>query len=192
MFIQTESTPNPNSLKFIPGVSVLDLARDGMEGVIAFGKGGDTRMSPLAASLLEIEGVEDVFFAKDFLTITKTESLDWLQLQPRVIPVIMDHFMANRPTLVSVDTAHEEPSKLDLSDPIIQQIQSIINDRVRPAVAQDGGDISFVKFEEGIVYLKLQGACSGCPSSSATLKAGIENMLRYYVPEVQEVQATPS
>lgn len=194
MFIQTEPTPNPHSLKFIPGVPVLTQERDGMEGVIAFGKGGDTQMSPLAAMLLEIDGIEDVFFAKDFLTLTKSHDMDWLSVQPLVIPILVEHFSKNLPTLIvqTQQTQELRDTDLDLSDPIVQQIYTIINDRVRPAVAQDGGDISFVKFENGVVYLKLQGACSGCPSSSATLKSGIENMLRYYVPEVLDVQAIPS
>ena len=192
MFIQTEPTPNPHSLKFMPGVPVLQHDRDGMEGVIAFGKGADTQTSPLAGMLLEIDGIEDVFFAKDFLTLTKAHDTDWLHVQPLVIPILVEHFSKELPTLVAKKDQADDLFDLDLSNPIVQQIYTIINDRVRPAVAQDGGDISLVKFEDGIVYLKLQGACSGCPSSSATLKSGIENMLRYYVPEVLEVQAIPS
>lgn len=192
MFIQTETTPNPQSLKFIPGVPVLG------EGITSFHKGEDCARSPLAKKLFEIDGIETVFFAPDFLTLTKTPEYEWLYLKPDVLSTIMEHFVAGLPVIVGqsqeervdqgTQTSLDEVS-YDMNDPIIKQIVEILETRVRPAVAQDGGDISFDRFEDGVVFLKLQGACSGCPSSSATLKSGIENMLRYYVPEVQEVRA---
>ena len=189
MFIQTETTPNPQSLKFIPGVSVLE------DGIMSFHRGDDCARSPFAKKLLAIEGIETVFFANDFLTLTKDPDYDWLHLKPEVLSTIMEHFVAGLPVVLDesktspVLESMENPRAYDLNDPIIKQIVEIIDTRVRPAVAQDGGDISFDRFEEGVVFLKLQGACSGCPSSTATLKSGIENMLRYYVPEVLEVRA---
>lgn len=181
MFIQTEATPNPDSLKFIPGRLVLET------GTASFNKGDDCANSPLARKLLEIPHVIGVFFANDFITVTKESEADWYVLKPLVLGNIMESFVANLPVLTEGISSHV--SVINSEDPLVQQIQELIDTRVRPAVAQDGGDIIFHSFENGIVYLKMQGACSGCPSSTATLKSGIENMLKYYVPEVLEVRA---
>lgn len=181
MFIQTEETPNPDSLKFIPGRVVLG------SGTESFKSGEDCARSPFAKRLLSIDGVIGVFFGSDFITITKEADRDWYLLKPSIIGVIMEHFVAALPVIIETSDA-VVPSAED-EDPIVQQIKELIDTRVRPAVAQDGGDILFHSFENGIVYLKMQGACSGCPSSTATLKSGIENMLRYYIPEVEEVRA---
>ncbi len=181
MFIQTEETPNPQTLKFLPEKPVLDHA----SGVRAleFKKNQDTSTCPLAKRLLFVEGVEGVFFSTDYLSITKHEDFDWYVLKPVILGLLMEHFINDLP-IYNGSVAAE----IHDSDPIIKQIREIIDTRVRPSVAQDGGDITFESFKDGVVYLKLQGACSGCPSSSATLKSGIENMLKYYVPEVQEVR----
>lgn len=180
MFIQTEETPNPQTLKFIPEKSVLseDLGIRSLE----FKRSQDAAVSPLAKRLLFVEGIEGVFFSVDYISITKHESFDWYVLKPVILGLLMEHFINGLPIYTgNVLEVVEE------SDPIIKQIREIIDTRVRPSVAMDGGDITFESFKDGIVYLKLQGACSGCPSSTATLKSGIENMLKYYVPEVQEV-----
>ncbi len=182
MFIQTETTPNPDSLKFLPGCLVLEGRN------LTFSKQDDCSSSLLAKQLLAIEGISSVFFAPDFITLSKDNDHEWVYLKPAVIALLMEHFVAGLPVIVT-PSEQESPVALPASDPVIRQIKEIIELRVRPAVAQDGGDITFDRFEDGVVYLKLQGACSGCPSSSATLKAGIENMLRYYVPEVLEVRA---
>lgn len=181
MFIQTEATPNPDSLKFIPGRILLET------GTASFNKGDDCTRSPLAKRLLEIPHVINVFFAHDFITVTKESQADWYALKPLVLGNIMENFVANLPVLT--EGLSLPLNAVDSDNPLVQQIQELIDTRVRPAVAQDGGDIIFHSFENGVVYLKMQGACSGCPSSAATLKSGIENMLKYYVPEVLEVRA---
>lgn len=181
MFIQTEATPNPDSLKFIPGRIVLET------GTATFKQGDDCTNSPLAKKLLDIPQIVGVFFANDFITVTKEPAADWYSLKPMVLGSIMEHFVANLP--VFVEEAATPAAMNDSEDPLVRQIQELIDTRVRPAVAQDGGDIIFHSFENGVVYLKMHGACSGCPSSTATLKSGIENMLKYYVPEVLEVRA---
>ncbi|MCX7343882.1 MAG: NifU family protein [Proteobacteria bacterium] len=181
MFIQTEETPNPQTLKFLPEKPVLD----GASGVrsLEFKKNQDASSCPLAKRLLLVEGIEGVFLSADYLSITKREDFDWYVLKPSVLGLLMEHFVNGLPIYNGNAVAQN-----DDSDPVVKQIREIIDTRVRPSVAMDGGDITFESFEDGIVYLKLQGACSGCPSSSATLKSGIENMLKYYVPEVQEVR----
>ena len=181
MFIQTEGTPNPETLKFLPGCIVMP------EGTASFVLGQPCDTSPLAKRLLTTQGVTGVFFGGDFVTIAKDPAHTWDLLKPSILGILMDHFVANLPVVTSFceDSSHQEVS----DDPLVHQIRELLDTRVRPAVAQDGGDIVFHSFEDGIVYLKLQGACSGCPSSTATLKSGIENMLRHYVPEVQEVRA---
>jgi Fe-S cluster biogenesis protein NfuA len=180
MFIQTEETPNPQTLKFIPENLVLpeDLGIRSLE----FKRNQDASASPLAKRLFFVEGIEGVFFSAEYVSITKHESFDWYVLKPVILGLLMEHFINGLPIYTgnTVEVVEE-------SDPIIKQIREIIDTRVRPSVAMDGGDITFESFKDGIVYLKLQGACSGCPSSTATLKSGIENMLKYYVPEVQEV-----
>lgn len=182
MFIQTEQTPNPATLKFLPGRDVLG------SGSAYFPTPEDAEVSPLAQRLFEIEGVSGVFFGADFLTITKDDDKDWYLLKPSILGVIMEHFTAGRPIMSEhAGTAASTASEDD--DEIVSQIKELIDTRVRPAVAQDGGDIIFEGFDAGVVYLHLQGACAGCPSSTMTLKAGIENMLRHYIPEVVEVRA---
>jgi Fe-S cluster biogenesis protein NfuA len=180
MFIQTENTPNPNTLKFLPGRDVM------AQGTADFADSEAARRSPLATRLFAIAGVGRVFFGTDFVTVGKAEGTDWSVLKPQVLAAIMDHFTSGD-ALLSGDGVPETSEGAD-SD-VVAQIKELINTRVRPAVANDGGDIIFRNFEDGVVYLHMQGACSGCPSSTATLKHGIENMLRYYVPEVQSVQA---
>ncbi|EWY40420.1 iron transporter [Skermanella stibiiresistens SB22] len=180
MFIQTEQTPNPATLKFLPGRDVLG------RGTADFPTPEDAVRSPLAQRLFEIDGVSGVFLGADFVTITKGGDRDWYLLKPSILGVIMEHFTAGRPVINEAaaddNAAHED------DDEIVAQIKELLDTRVRPAVAQDGGDITFQGFEDGIVYLNMKGSCAGCPSSTATLKAGIENMLRHYIPEVVEVR----
>jgi len=184
MFIQTEATPNPATLKFIPGVTVLPAGTADFRS-----PAGAEGQSPLAEALFAVEGVEAVFLGADFISVSKADLADWQVLKPAVLGAIMEHFTRGLPVMnAEVDGVEEGP---DMSDPVVQQIQELLDTRVRPAVAGDGGDIVFRGFEDGIVYLSMQGACAGCPSSTATLKMGIENMLRHYVPEVQEVRPAP-
>ena len=185
MFIQTEQTPNPATLKFLPGRAVM------VTGTANFTDRETTaQLSPLAERLLALPYVAGVFIGADFITETKHGDIDWYQLKPAILAVIMEHFTAGRPVFLaaSVDSPVVEPGDED-EDEVVSQIKELLETRVRPAVAQDGGDIIFQDYEAGIVYLHMQGSCSGCPSSTATLKAGIENMLRYYIPEVVEVRA---
>ena len=180
MFIQTENTPNPATLKFLPGKAVME------NGTANFAEPESAGRSPLATRLFAIEGVSGVFLGSDFVTVTKADDKDWDVMRPQVLGGIMEHYQSGRPVVEEgTDTAEAAGD----DDPIVKQIKELIDTRVRPAVAQDGGDIVFKGFEGGIVSLHMQGACAGCPSSTATLKHGIENMLRYYVPEVQEVRA---
>lgn len=181
MFIQTESTPNPATLKFLPGKTVV------ADGTANFAAAGDAGRSPLATRLFAIEGVAGVFLGSDFVTVTKAEDKEWDVMRPQILGGIMEHYQSGRAVIESADG--DEQGAAGDDDPIVKQIKELIDTRVRPAVAQDGGDIIFKGFEDGIVSLHMQGACAGCPSSTATLKHGIENMLRYYVPEVQEVRA---
>jgi Fe-S cluster biogenesis protein NfuA len=181
MFIQTESTPNPATLKFLPGQAVMDA------GTANFTGAGDAERSPLATSLFGTEGVTGVFLGADFITVTKSGDKEWDIMKPLILGAIMEHFQSGRP-VIEGDAEDAAAGDSD-DDAVVTQIRELIDTRVRPAVAQDGGDIVFKGFEEGVVYLLMQGACSGCPSSTATLKHGIENMLRYYVPEVTEVRA---
>jgi Fe-S cluster biogenesis protein NfuA len=181
VFIQTEETPNPETLKFLPGCIVMP------EGTASFVLGQPCHNSPLAHRLLTTEGLAGVFFGSDFVTLTKDPTQNWEHLKPAILGILMDHFVANLPVIT--DMSLENVAQDFGNDPLVHQIRELLDTRIRPAVAQDGGDIVFHSFEDGIVYLKMQGACSGCPSSTATLKSGIENMLRHYVPEVQEVRA---
>ena len=184
MFIQTEQTPNPQTLKFLPGRVVMK------EGTAFYKRPDETTDSPLAKRLFSVDGVEGVFFGSDFITISKTEKLDWQIMKPIVLGAIMDHFNSDDETINSVISNKGEVSlkENETDSEIVKQIKELLDTRVRPAVAMDGGDIIFQSFEEGIVYLHMQGSCSGCPSSTATLKMGIENMLKHYVPEVKEVR----
>jgi Fe-S cluster biogenesis protein NfuA len=182
MFIQTEDTPNPDTLKFIPGTAVLD------KGTSDFPNSESANTSPLASRLFEIEGVSRVFLATDFISVTKQTELDWNNLKPSILTGIMDHFSSGLPVINQSDESNLENSNAEDSE-TIKQIKDLLETRVRPAVAMDGGDISFCSFESGVVTLQMKGACAGCPSSTATLKMGIENMLRHYIPEVTEVRA---
>ncbi len=188
LFIQTEDTPNPNSLKFLPGRVVLDN-----QDALHFNKIEDCEHAPLPKRLLEIRGVVAVMLGSDFITVTKEVDYEWYVLKPSILGLIMEHFVNHLPIIISpMHSAHENATlDVDLS-PIEREIKEILDTRVRPAVAQDGGDIVFDSFQDGVVYLRMHGACSGCPSSSATLKSGIENMLKYYVPEVLEVRQVES
>lgn len=182
MFIQTEETPNPASLKFIPdGKIVLE------KGVAEFKnqKSAATK-SPLALQLFEVQGVESVFLGHDFITVTKTENVEWQKIKTDILATIMDFFVSGKPVMFEANT-NENASNEEDSE-IVKQIKELIEIKVRPAVAMDGGDIIYRNFEEGIVYLELRGSCSGCPSSTITLKNGIENMLKHYIPEVVSVE----
>jgi Fe-S cluster biogenesis protein NfuA len=184
MFIQTETTPNPATLKFLPGRTVLATGtlemRDPAEGA----------QSPLAEGLFAIPGVGGVFLGSEFITVTKTAG-EWQQLKPAILGVIMEHFMSGAPMLRegATDSSGDADEFFDAKDAeTVATIKELIETRVRPAVANDGGDITFRGFKDGIVYLNMQGSCSGCPSSTATLKHGIQNLLRHFVPDVTEVR----
>ena len=179
MFIETEQTPNPATLKFLPGRSIM------ASGTADFTSAEKAERSPLATGLFQIEGVTGVFLGADFVTVTKADGRTWQVLKPAILGVIMEHLTANRPILLE-ESAEAAPAGEE--DELTAQIRELIDTRVRPAVAQDGGDIIFQGFEDGVVYLHMQGSCAGCPSSTATLKMGIENMLKHYVPEVVEVR----
>lgn len=187
MFIQTETTPNPATLKFLPGKVVME------EGTADFRDADNAaEASPLAAKLFAVPGVTGVFFGYDFITVTKDDA-EWQHLKPAILGTIMEHFMSGAPVLAgahsaSVPEGEEEFFEAEDAD-IVEVIKELIDTRVRPAVAQDGGDITFRGFEKGTVYLHMKGACAGCPSSTATLKHGIQNLLRHFVPEVQQVEA---
>ncbi len=183
MFIKTQATPNPATIKFMPGQAVLP------DGTAEFKTKEECTSSTLADRLFALQGVTGVFFADDFIAVTKADDTDWSMLQPMVLAAIMEHFSLGLPVITGADT--DGNAITDEDDEITAQIKELIITRVRPAVAQDGGDIVFGRFENGVVYLHMKGACAGCPSSTATLKAGIENMLRHFVPEVNEVQAMP-
>lgn len=183
MFIQTEATPNPSTLKFLPGKVVLD------EGTRDFRTADDAAVSPLAEKLFTIEGVEGVFFGYDFVTITKGDA-DWQHIKPAILGAIMEHFMSGAPILHQEEATTSGGEDFDQADAeTVATIKELLDTRVRPAVAQDGGDIVFHGFRDGVVYLHMRGACAGCPSSTATLKHGIENLLRHFLPDVQEVRA---
>jgi Fe-S cluster biogenesis protein NfuA len=181
MFIQTEQTPNPATLKFLPGREVMAA------GTADFPSAEQARRSPLAERLFGIEGVAGVFYGNDFITVTKSADKDWHLMKPAILGAIMEHFTAGKPLLIETAAASSEAAGEESE--LVSQIKELIDTRVRPAVAQDGGDIVFDSFEDGVVYLHMQGSCSGCPSSTATLKSGIENMLKHYIPEVLEVRA---
>jgi len=181
MFIETEGTPNPATLKFLPGREVMAM------GTADFASPVSAERSPLALALFQLPGVARVFFGGDFVTITKNEDVAWQGLKPQVLGVLMEHFVAGLPVIEGAgDELDEDVDPADAE--VVEQIKELLDTRVRPAVAGDGGDIVFRGFRDGIVRLHMQGACSGCPSSRATLKHGIENMLRHYVPEVQAVE----
>lgn len=186
MFIQTERTPNPSTLKFLPGRTVMEA------GTADFRNATEAQRSPLADRLFRIEEVKGVFFGADFVTVTKAEDADWQQIKPIILGVIMEHFVSNQPVMLGSKDAESEASAPAVAAEdveIVNQIKELLETRVRPAVAQDGGDIIFRGFQKGVVMLHMQGSCAGCPSSTATLKMGIENMLKHYIPEVIEVRA---
>ena len=182
MFIQTESTPNPATLKFLPGQTVME------QGTADFPNENSASSSPLAKRLFTLNGVTGVFLGIDFITVTKPDEVDWEHIKPSILGAIMDHFQSGVPIIdgEQSESVHAEHSGEDTE--IVGQIKELLDSRVRPAVAQDGGDITFHGFERGVVYLQMQGACAGCPSSTMTLKMGIENLLRHYIPEVTEVR----
>ncbi len=183
MFIQTEQTPNPATLKFLPGEDVMG------QGVADFTDADASESSPLAKRVFAVDGVTGVFLGSDFVTVTKAAGEDWYALKPAVLGALMEYYKSGDPVLApDAELAKDTGEASDDDDEIVKQIKELIDTRVRPAVAQDGGDIIFHGFERGIVYLHMRGACAGCPSSTITLKNGIENLLRYYVPEVSEVR----
>lgn len=182
MFIQTEATPNPATLKFLPGRPVLP------EGTADFRDAEASKGSPLATRLFEIDGVKGVFLGSDFISVTKGDG-EWQHLTPMVLGAIMEHYMSGDAVAGNVD-AEEEVENYDPKDEeVVATIKELIETRVRPAVAQDGGDITFSGFRDGVVYLHMRGACAGCPSSTATLQHGIENLLKHFCPEVESVEA---
>ncbi|MEO0342963.1 MAG: NifU family protein [Pseudomonadota bacterium] len=182
MFIQTEPTPNPATLKFLPGQAVMPT------GTADFPSMDTASKSPLASRVFKVDGVRGVFFGPDFVTVTKNDNIEWDHIKPPILSAIMEHYQSGAPVVEGEDTSggHAEHDGADAE--IVSQIKELLDTRVRPAVAQDGGDITFHGFERGVVYLHMQGACAGCPSSTITLKMGIENLLRHYIPEVTEVR----
>ncbi|MGH1418986.1 MAG: NifU family protein [Hyphomicrobiaceae bacterium] len=183
MFIQTEATPNPATLKFLPGREVL------ASGTADFRSASGTDDSPLAKRLFDVDGVTGVFLGSDFISVTKGEA-EWQHLKPMILGAIMEHYMSGAPAIAEDGANDVTEGNYDPADePIVATIKDLIETRVRPAVAQDGGDITFAGYREGIVYLQMRGACSGCPSSTATLHHGIENLLRHFCPEVQGVES---
>lgn len=187
MFIQTENTPNPSTLKFIPENEVIK------KGSYEFKSIKEAVVSPLALKLFEIKDVRSVFFGVNFITITKSETISWEIIKPNILSCIMDFFSSGIPVIddtasdLDKNSVNEEYKKEDTK--IVSQIKELLEEKIKPAVAQDGGDIRFVKFEEKVVFLELRGSCAGCPSSTLTLKSGIENMLKYYIPEIDSVEA---
>ncbi|WP_298296278.1 NifU family protein [uncultured Litoreibacter sp.] len=181
MFIQTESTPNPATLKFLPGQEVLEV------GTADFPTPDTAGSSPLATRIFAVEGVTGVFMGLDFVTVTKADGVEWDHIKPAILGAIMEHYQSGAKAVEGeASSGHAEHTGED--GEIVGQIKELLDTRVRPAVAQDGGDITFHGFDRGVVYLHMQGACAGCPSSTLTLKMGIENLLRHYIPEVLEVR----
>lgn len=192
MFIQTENTPNPATLKFLPGQAVLDM------GTAEFKTPEDAVDVPLVQRLFTLQGVAGVLLGGDFVAVSKAEDTDWSMLKPMVLGALMEHFSTGQPVLLEsaarrleVGQAASGSRHSEDDDEIVTQIKILLAERVRPSVMMDGGDIEFESFEEGVVYLRMRGACSGCPSATMTLKSGIENMLRHFIPEVVEVRSVP-
>lgn len=186
MFIQTEQTPNPASLKFLPGCEVM------VRGTAEFIDAEKASPSPLATQLFKVKGVAGVFLGSDFVTVTKTDEASWPALKPLILGVIMEHFTTGKPVMNDEhlhDAGGHASSASGEDSEIVKQIKELLDTRIRPVVAQDGGDIVFHSFEGGVVFLSMRGACAGCPSSTATLKSGIENLLKHFIPEVSEVRA---
>jgi Fe-S cluster biogenesis protein NfuA len=182
MFIETEGTPNPATLKFLPGRDVMGLSTADFASPVTAVR------SPLATALFALPGVARVFLGGDFITVTRDDEITWQALKPQVLGVIMDHFVSGRPVIEGAEADLDEEDVDPADQEVVDQIKELLDTRVRPAVAGDGGDIVFRGYREGVVRLHMQGSCSGCPSSSATLKHGIENMLKHYVPEVVAVE----
>lgn len=188
MLIETETTPNPATLKFLPGRTVMDA------GTRDFATPEEAEASPLAEALFDLGDVTGVFFGRDFVSVTAAPGVEWHGLKPDVLALLLDHFSANMPLFRAASAGFSVPAEEAFADDpadadIVAQIRELIDTRVRPAVANDGGDIVYRGFDKGKVFLRMQGACSGCPSSTATLKNGIEQLLKHYVPEVTEVRA---
>lgn len=182
MFIQTEQTPNPASLKFLPGCEVM------VRGTADFRAAEQAHVSPLAERLFRVHGVTGVFLGSDFVTVTKAEGILWPALKPLILGALMEHFTTGQPVMKNEDLLSPD-APLSADSDVVTQIKELLETRIRPVVAADGGDIVFHSFENGVVLLEMRGACAGCPSSTMTLKAGIENLLRHFVPEVTEVRA---
>lgn len=190
MFIQTEITPNPATLKFLPGCEVMP------SGSAEFKSEDEAeKSSPLAHKLFSLPEVCGIFLGKDFISVTKAEDVDWGDLKPAVLDIVMEHFTLGHPVMLdeALDAVRSDAEKAhapsDLDSEIVKQIKELLDTHIRPAVARDGGDVLFDSFEDGIVYLHMQGACSGCPSSTMTLKSGVQNLLQHFIPEVVEVRA---
>ncbi len=183
MFIQTEGTPNPETLKFLPGKDVLE------DGTASFADAETAARSPLASRIFSVEGVRGVFFGRDFITVTKDPKTDWQPIKPLLLAAILRHYSSGDPVIaVPSEGGREEAETRPEDESVVTEIRDLIDTRVRPAVAGHGGDIIFHGYRDGVVMLELHGACSGCPSSMTTLKMGVENMLRHYIPAVQEVR----
>jgi len=185
MFIQTEPTPNPATLKFIPGKTVLG------DGTVDFRDKSEATTSPLAQRLFGVDGVAGVFLGSDFISVTKNEADEWQHIKPAILGAIMEHYQSGEPVAAGAQTEEslgEGESFAPEDAETVKTIKELLETRVRPAVAQDGGDITFQGYRDGIVFLHMRGACSGCPSSTATLRHGIENLLRHFIPEVREVR----
>ena len=180
MYIQTQNTPNPNTLKFIPGIEVLK------NGSKQFNKHDNCADSLLAQQLFKIDGVDSIFFGNDFISVTKENKVDWETIKTFILSKLVDHFLAGLPV---IKESQDKKKTIKANSKIEEQIIELLNSKIRPAVAQDGGDIIYNKFENGVVYLELHGACQGCPSSTITLKQGIENMLKHYIPEINSVES---
>lgn len=181
MFIQTEDTPNPATMKFLPSCAVAPTPVD-------FRNEKEASISPLALALFAINGINGVYLGKDFISVTRSDDADWPVLRPAILGAIMDHFASQRPVLTQDVPPESMVQTTQGDEAVVAQILELIETRIRPGLAQDGGDVAFEGYENGVVYLRLKGACAGCPSATATLKHGIENMLRYFIPEVQEVR----
>ena len=183
MFIQTQDTPNPATLKFIPGVPVLE------QGTADFPAADSAGSSPMARRLFQVDGVAGVFLGADFIAVTKVDEMDWFALKPSILAGIMEHYASGLPVIEDNASTAGSAHADDDDDETVKQIKHLLDTRVRPAVAMDGGDIVFQEFDDGVVTLQMRGACQGCPSSTATLKMGIENMLKHYIPQIREVRA---
>lgn len=183
MFIQTEQTPNPATLKFLPGQDISPESRHD------FTSANEAHNAPLAERLFSIDGVKSVFYGTDYLSVTKNNDVDWLLLKPLVLGAIMDHLISDHP--IFTGAANEQTVSDHIDSAIVTQIKELLDTRIRPAVAQDGGDIVYHSYDNGIVYLAMRGACAGCPSATVTLKMGVENLLCKHIPEVKEVRPAP-